>query len=193
MMANLTGKWMEAFVKETGGDIDDIEIIRTLLISIADENDGKSGELEDIKAALARAVERHAGPEEASTLSQTIENLRARLAVDEILIISLFKVLFGLSYTGLELNTDHLDAFIFPSNLHAIIPQLFNLLPAFEVPVTTYRKFSICCSVVQCGGYVLMPRVLAEERLSDIDSSPRKEWCPCSRFLLRRTARRIAN
>ena len=53
-----------------------------------------------------------------------------------------------------------------------MVPKLFQLLPAFDVPVTTYRKLSICCSVVQCGGYVLMPRILAEETISDIDSSP---------------------
>ena len=114
-------------------------------------------------ARFASEVERHVGPEEATKFLQILQIPAALRAVEDIWILSLFKTIFGLSYTGLELNTDYLDTFIFPPSLHALIPQLFQVLPAFNVPVTAHRRLSICCSVVQSGGYVLMPRILAEE------------------------------
>lgn len=165
-MPNIVNKWIVAFVSETDGQPEDAEKMQKLLVKAASLNDS------NMKVGLVQEVESYAGPREASVLHQALGTPSTVRAIEEILILSLFKTLFGLSYTGLELNTDYLDSFLFPDHVDTLIPQLLQLLPAFDVPVTTYRRLSLCCSVVQCGGYVLMPRILAEEKISDIDSTP---------------------
>jgi hypothetical protein len=164
MRGHIVDNWLKTFVKEMGGVANEFGTMRRLLDVVIVSPD-------DAKIRLVSEVELLAGPEEAQKLSNEFQTPGPQQIID-ILILSLLKVIFGLSYTGLEVNVDRLDSFWFPSTLNALIPQVFELIPAFDVPVTTHRTFSICCSVVQCGAYVLMPRILAEEKISAIDSSP---------------------
>lgn len=164
MAGRIMSRWIETFVKETGGTQADNKMMGNLLaiVAIPDMNEQR----------FARKVELLAGPDHAATVSRTLHNTDASNAIYRTLFLSLFKALFGLSYTGLELNLDSLSLFHFPSNFNLLIPHVFNILPAYDVCVTTHRNFSRCCSVVQCGGYALMPRILAEKEIGDIDSSP---------------------
>ena len=165
MTGNLVGKWMETFVRETGGTEKDGDMMRHLLVkaSTADLNNQQ----------FVREIEMLAGPDHATTVSKTLQISSSCNAIDRTLVLSLLKTIFGLSYSALELKLKDLDYFSFTStDLRTLIPRLFGILSAYDVPVTTYRTSSVCCSVVQCGGYVLMPRILAEEKIGDIDSSP---------------------
>jgi hypothetical protein len=164
MTANLIGKWMDVFVRESGGTEENNKMMQDMLVKAAIPDVGSE--------RFVREVELLAGPDHAEIVSQKLKNTDVCKAIDRVLAVSLLKVLFGLSYTGLELNLDALDYFHYPAYLEALIPHLFDVLPAYNVPVTTYRTFSRCCSVVQCGGYALMPRILAEEEIGDIDGSP---------------------
>jgi hypothetical protein len=172
MTTRIARQWMEIFGNELGGDVGGLELMQELLRKIAGLESNRA-DFEAIKFALRDEVELHdAGPDQGARLALAMEDHEARNSVAEILIFSLFRVLFGRSYTGLEVNINQLDAFLFPRTLPELVPRMLGLLPAYQVPVTVYRQFSICCSVVQCGGYALMPRILAEETLSGVDSSP---------------------
>ena len=61
----------------------------------------------------------------------------------------------------------------FGGDLRFLIQDVFEILPAYDVPTITMRQpFSRCCSVVQSGGYVLMSRILAEEEIINTNSTP---------------------
>jgi len=163
MKANLIGKWVENLVTISGGDLDGVEMMKKLL-NVSSE----SGiEAKRFKSEIEGLI----GPEYSDILSETLENSESCRAIQDVLLLSLLKVVFGLSYTGLELNMNYLDPFTFPDSFRALIPTLLDVIQAYDAPTTTRRTFSICCSVVQNGGYFLMPRVIAEELISDLDSS----------------------
>jgi hypothetical protein len=140
-----------------GGSEEDIEVMNGLLVKSATSPN------------ISNEVELLASPEHAMTV---LRMLRQPAPVCDTLIIFLLEALFGPSYSGLELQLDSLRGFGFPSKLDSLIPMLFRILPAYDVPVILQRPYTYCCSAVQCGGYVFMPCILAEEKIIDIGSTP---------------------
>jgi hypothetical protein len=158
MMGNLVYAWIEGFVKGTGGMEEEIKVMHGLLVKSASSKD------------IVNDVELLAGPEHAITALNMLKNYEYRIY--DALIIFLPEALFGSCHSGLELQLDSLGGFGFGSQLDSLIPNLFRILPAYHVPVISQRPFTYCCSAVQCGGYVLMPRILAEDKIIDIGSTP---------------------
>ena len=164
MSGNIIDKWTEAFVRETGGTQEERKMMHKLLVIAAIPDITQQHFVSEVKLLT--------GPAFVVMVSKAFVNSSALTSIDDTLVVSFFEALFGQSYTGLELSLDSLDSFIFGSKLRLLIPKLFRILPAFNIPVTAHRDFSVCCSVVQSGAYVLMPRILAEGQISGIDSSP---------------------
>ena len=161
MMGNLVYAWIERFVKGMGGLEDDVKVMHHLLI-----------EPPISPRDVANKVELLAGPEHAMMAWNMFIGSHRWNTVHDILVVFLLEVLFGSSYSGLELQLDSLGGFSFPPQLDSLIPNLFRILPAYNVPIISQRPYTYCCSAVQCGGYVLMPRILAEEKVIDIGTTP---------------------
>ena len=160
---DLMGRWMEAFVAETGGDVnEDIKKMPILLAHAA-----TSGFNRELFAAKVQTL-----VDFDATKWMKLWNGRGRTCFRDILLVTLCKILFGQNYTGLEFDLNAVDLFDFSLGLRHLIPQIFRLLASFKLPVFHNYTFSICCSVVQCGGYALMPRVIAEDVISGPGSSP---------------------
>ncbi|KAH8919283.1 hypothetical protein BT69DRAFT_1284923 [Atractiella rhizophila] len=178
MTANIVYKWMEEFVRETGGgkkemmqcdkEMSDKEMMQRDMKRM--QQLLTTASLPDIKPLrFQRDFEILAGSDDAGLISVALTSTCQ--PIERMLFLCLLKSLFGLSYKALEVNLNLLTLQTFPPEINLVIEGLINVLPAFSVPVTTYRRFSSFCSVVQCGGYVLMPRILAEEKIGDVDSS----------------------
>jgi hypothetical protein len=161
MMGNLVYAWLERFVKGMGGSEGDIKVMHEMLV-----------EPPISPRDVANKVELLAGPEHAMTAWDIFFCRDRWVNIHDVLVIFLLEALFGSSYSGLELQLDSLGGYSFPSELDSLIPNLFRILPAYNVPIISQRPYTYCCSAVQCGGYVLMPRILAEEEVINIDSTP---------------------
>jgi hypothetical protein len=165
MMGNLMHKWMDAFVTETDGNQGDGQFLQALLSRLT------KLESPPPPQSFKREVELILGPDHADNVADTIKISNAREAMKNILASCLLKSLFGLSYVGIEVKNSDLLVFQF-DYFDNIISGLFGIIPAYKLPVPNLQSFSRCCSVVQNGGYALMPRILADDKIGYVDCSP---------------------
>jgi hypothetical protein len=117
------------------------------------------------------------------------KNSSVRLSIRDVLVGSLFKVLFREPFIGIQLNLNALRNSEFITARHKLYrrefyrlhpPILLQLIPDYSrIPVTSCRKKSICYSAAQCGGYAFIPYVLAQDEINGVDSSS-FIWCPTS-------------
>jgi hypothetical protein len=164
VMTHIAHMWMETFLKHID-ETDEVNLSDGLqemqkLLAIRGQND-------DLGSVFLKNIEPITGP----GLEKLLNDISLRQYIEDQLIFSLFRVLFGRSYAGLEIDLVNLGQFMWLTDFHGLVAEVLYLLTAYRVPVAAHRKFSICCSIVQGGGYVLMPRILAEETISEIDSS----------------------
>ena len=150
--SDLMGRWMEAFVIEIDGDVnEDIKKMPILLAHTA-----TSGFNREFFVAKVQTLVDF----DAVKKWMTLWNGRGRACVRDILLVTLCKIIFDQNYTVLEFDLNAVDLFDFPLGLLQLIPQIFRLLASFKLSMFDNYTFSICCSVVQCGGYALMPSVI---------------------------------
>jgi hypothetical protein len=177
--SSIVDKWMEAFMNEISGSTHDIPLLRSLLVQASNPSHDSTTPRTtaftrwDPETDIGAEVERLAGPEEVAVVKNALHDGTGKYETTVLLVISLLKILFGSCYTGLELRTSDLRWFNFGDDF---LERLFDdplelICPYYGIPIPPEHSFSRCCSVVQCGGYVLMPRILAEESLRGLDSS----------------------
>lgn len=148
-------------MRGTGGAEEDIKLMHDML--------DKAAIIDITKEQLANEIGLLSG----TSVSVILGASDVRNKIIDTLVVFLFEALFGPSYSALEICIDSLDAFGFGGDLRFLIQDVFEILPAYDVPTITMRQpFSRCCSVVQSGGYVLMSRILAEEEIINTNSTP---------------------
>lgn len=86
-------------------------------------------------------------------------------------LVCLLEAMYDGPVAALELRTGAVDEYKIPSNFADMLKRILNLIPAYanvEARPSVDHGRSRFCTVVQCGAFVLLPRVLAEEEVGDV-------------------------